>query len=44
MLEKRLEAFEVLKNLKQPKWANIKYTEINLQDIIYYYDPKKKIK
>ncbi len=44
MLEKRLEAFEVLKNLKQPKWANIKYPEINLQDIIYYSAPKKKIK
>ena len=29
MLEKRLEAFDVLKNLKQPKWANIKYPEIN---------------
>ena len=36
MLEKRLSAFSVLKKMKQPKWANIKYPKIDLQKIIYY--------
>ena len=42
MLEKRLSAFEVLKNMRQPKWANIKYKNIDLQDIKYYSAPTKK--
>ena len=42
MLEKRLEAFDVLKKLKQPKWAKLKLEEIDLQNIIYYSAPKKK--
>tara|TARA_B100000579_G_scaffold430487_1_gene443976 strand:- start:877 stop:2322 length:1446 start_codon:yes stop_codon:yes gene_type:complete len=41
MLEKRLSAFSVLKKMKQPKWANIKYPKIDLQKIIYYSAPKK---
>lgn len=44
MLEKRLQAFEMLKNMPQPKWANIKYDEINLQKIKYYSAPTKKEK
>ncbi len=42
MLEKRLKAFDVLKKLKQPKWAKLDLKELNLQDIIYYSAPKKK--
>ncbi|MDC0189448.1 Fe-S cluster assembly protein SufB, partial [Flavobacteriales bacterium] len=41
MLEKRLSAFALLKKMKQPKWANIKYPKIDLQKIIYYSAPKK---
>ena len=44
MLKKRLEAFEILKTLKQPDWANIEYSNIDLQNIIYYSAPKKKVK
>ena len=42
MLEKRLNAFKLLKTMTPPKWANIKFDTINLQDIIYYSAPKKK--
>ena len=42
MLKKRLEAFEVLKQMTPPKWANIKFKDIDLQDIIYYSAPKKR--
>ena len=41
MLKKRLEAFELLKKMKQPNWANIKFDNIDLQKIIYYSAPKK---
>ena len=44
MLEKRLQAFEILKTMPQPRWANIKYDEINLQKIKYYSAPTKKEK
>ena len=44
MLEKRLAAFSILKDIQQPKWANIKFNNIDLQNIIYYSAPKKKIK
>ena len=42
MLEKRLSAFQLLKKMNPPKWANVKFKEINLQDIIYYSAPTKK--
>ncbi len=42
MLDKRLESLDVLKNMTPPKWSNLKFEEINLQDIIYYSAPKKK--
>tara|TARA_B100000579_G_scaffold349814_1_gene303442 strand:+ start:29641 stop:31089 length:1449 start_codon:yes stop_codon:yes gene_type:complete len=42
MLEKRLAALETLFKMAPPKWANLKFQEINLQDIIYYSAPKKK--
>ncbi len=44
MLEKRLSALEVLKNMRQPKWANIEYDKIDLQNIKYYSAPTKKTK
>jgi len=44
MLEKRLRAYELLKTMPQPRWANIKYDEINLQNIKYYSAPTKKEK
>ena len=42
MLERRLEALEILRKMTPPKWANLKFQDINLQDIIYYSAPKKK--
>ena len=42
MLEKRLESLEVLRKMTPPKWANLKFEEINLQESIYYSAPKKK--
>ena len=42
MLEKRLDALKLVRNMTPPKWANVKFKEINLQDIIYYSAPKKK--
>jgi Fe-S cluster assembly protein SufB len=42
MLEWRLKAFAHWKNMKEPRWANIKYPEIDYNDICYYSAPKKK--
>jgi len=44
MLEWRLDAFRKWKTLKEPRWPNVKYPEINYQDIIYYSAPKQKIR
>lgn len=41
MLEWRLKAFAVWKEMKEPNWAHIHYPAINFQDIIYYSAPKK---
>jgi Fe-S cluster assembly protein SufB len=43
MLEWRLKAYQKWLTLEQPKWANVKFPEINYQDIIYYSAPKQKI-
>ncbi len=40
MLEYRLKAFRHWKTMKEPRWANVTYPEINYQDIIYYSAPK----
>ena len=40
MLEWRLEAFAKWKKMKEPKWANINFPEIDYQDIYYYASPK----
>lgn len=40
LLEWRLKAFDIWKNMKEPRWANVHYPQINFQDIIYYAAPK----
>src|SRR4028118_1840282 len=43
MLEFRLKAFRQWLKMTEPKhWPNIKYPEVNYQDIIYYSAPKQK--
>src|SRR5436305_13861562 len=45
MLEFRLKAFRGWLKMSEPKhWPNIKYPEVNYQDIIYYSAPKQKVK
>ncbi len=44
LLEWRLKAFQHWQKMVEPKWANVKYPEINYQDIIYYSAPKQKVK
>jgi len=42
LLEWRLKAFRHWLTMKEPRWANVKYNDIDYQDIIYYSAPKKK--
>ncbi|KAF0186320.1 MAG: Fe-S cluster assembly protein SufB [Hyphomonadaceae bacterium] len=42
MLEWRLAAFARWKTMDEPKWAMVKYPEIDFQDIIYYSAPKER--
>ena len=46
MLQWRLKAYEywaaLEKSQAEPKWANVKYSPINYQDIFYYSAPKQK--
>jgi len=42
MLEWRLKAFRHWLTMKEPKWPNVKYPEIDFQNIIYYSAPKQK--
>jgi Fe-S cluster assembly protein SufB len=44
MLEWRLKAYRHWMKMEEPKWPNVKYPEINYQDVIYYAAPKKKPK
>jgi Fe-S cluster assembly protein SufB len=44
LLEWRLKAFRQWQKMTEPKWPNVKYPEINFQDIIYYAAPKQKKK
>lgn len=44
MLEYRLKAYRYWLTLKEPKWPNVKYPEIDYQDVIYYSAPKQKVK
>lgn len=43
LLEWRLKAFRHWLTIKEPKWPNVKYPQINYQDIIYYSAPKQKV-
>ena len=43
LLEWRLKAFRSWQKMVEPQWANVKYPEINYQDIIYYSAPKQKV-
>lgn len=43
MLEWRLDAFRKWQKMKSPEWANVKFPEINYQDIVYYSAPKQKV-
>ena len=42
LLEYRLKAFRHWQTLKEPKWPNVEYPEIDYQDIIYYAAPKQR--
>ena len=40
MLEWRLKSYSKWKKMKEPKWANLNFPEIDYQDIYYYSAPK----
>ena len=40
MLRWRLKAFKRLEAMKKPEWANVKFDDIDFQDIYYYSSPK----
>jgi Fe-S cluster assembly protein SufB len=42
LLAWRLKAYRHWLTMKEPKWPNVKYPEVNFQDIIYFSAPKKK--
>lgn len=44
LLNWRLEAFEIWKQMKEPDWAKLNINPIDYQDIIYYAAPKKQKK
>jgi Fe-S cluster assembly protein SufB len=44
MLDFRLKAYRKWLEMKEPVWANVKFTPINYQDITYYSAPKRKQK
>nr|QUE29942.1 SufB [Erythrocladia irregularis] len=44
MLDFRLRAFKQWQKMTPPNWANLKYPEINYDDILYYAAPKQKKK
>ena len=44
LLQFRLKAYKKWKNMKCPEWAQLKFSEIDYQDIIYYSAPKLKKK
>jgi Fe-S cluster assembly protein SufB len=41
MLEYRLKAFRAWLKMKEPKWADVSYPEIDFQKIVYYSAPKQ---
>ena len=40
MLDYRLNAFRHWQKMKEPRWANVRYSPINYQEVIYYSEPK----
>ncbi|MDP6959141.1 MAG: Fe-S cluster assembly protein SufB [Planctomycetota bacterium] len=42
LLEWRLKAYRHWKTMKEPRWAKLRYPEINYQDLHYYSAPKIK--
>lgn len=42
MLDWRLKAYRQWLTMKEPHWANVKYSPIDYQDLSYYSAPKKK--
>lgn len=44
MLEWRLKAYRQWEKMKEPKWPNVDYPEVDFQEISYYAAPKKKPK
>lgn len=42
MLEFRLKAYRKWLQMKEPRWSNVSYPEIDYQNICYYSAPKKK--
>jgi len=42
LLEWRLEAFAIFKNMHEPEWAHVKYEKPDLQKISFYAAPKQK--
>jgi Fe-S cluster assembly protein SufB len=44
MLEWRLSAYRKWLEMKEPRWPNVSYAQIDYQDIIYFAAPKKKLK
>jgi Fe-S cluster assembly protein SufB len=42
LLEWRLKAYRHWQTMVEPRWSNVKYAEIDYQDIIYYSAPKLK--
>ncbi len=44
LLDFRLKAFKFWLTMKPPRWAHLRYPEIDFQDIYYYSAPKKKEK
>ncbi|HKI77477.1 MAG TPA: Fe-S cluster assembly protein SufB [Ignavibacteriaceae bacterium] len=44
LLEWRLKAYKHWLTMKEPKWPNLHYQEVDYQDIHYYSAPKKKPK
>jgi Fe-S cluster assembly protein SufB len=43
LLDFRLKAYEKWLKMEEPSWANLKYPEIDYQDIAYYSAPKKAL-
>jgi Fe-S cluster assembly protein SufB len=43
MLNWRLKAFRYWLKMKEPKWPNLNYPQIDFQDLYYYAAPKQKV-